>query len=132
MIPRFRLVYSENYDLNLGDHVFPSKKYRWLYDRLIATGFATQGDFIEPAPATDEDLRLVHDAEWVAKLRNGTLSAHEILRLEIPYSRRMVEAFWLAAGGTILAARLALESGGVGFNVGGGFHHAFPGHGEGF
>jgi acetoin utilization deacetylase AcuC-like enzyme len=43
----------------------------------------------------------------------------------------MVEAFWLAAGGTILAARLALQEG-VGFNVGGGFHHAFPGHGEGF
>ena len=43
----------------------------------------------------------------------------------------MVEAFWLAAGGTILAARQALECG-VGFNIGGGFHHAFPGHGEGF
>ena len=51
--------------------------------------------------------------------------------MEIPYSRQMVEAFWLAAGGTMLAARLALEAG-VGFNVGGGFHHAFPGHGEGF
>ena len=43
----------------------------------------------------------------------------------------MVEAFWLAAGGTTLAARLALEQG-IGFNIGGGFHHAFPGHGEGF
>ena len=51
--------------------------------------------------------------------------------MEIPYSQKMVEAFWLAAGGTTLAARLALEQG-IGFNVGGGFHHAFPGHGEGF
>ena len=76
-------------------------------------------------------MRLVHDAEWVAKLRSGTLSYQDILRLEIPYSRQMVEAFWLAAGGTILAARLALEDG-IGFNIGGGFHHAFPGHGEGF
>ena len=67
----------------------------------------------------------------MAKLRNGTLTYQDILRLEIPYSRQMVEAFWLAAGGTILAARLALESG-IGFNIGGGFHHAFPGHGEGF
>ena len=65
------------------------------------------------------------------KLRNGTLSYQDILRLEIPYSRQMVEAFWLAAGGTMLAARQALEDG-VGFNVGGGFHHAFPDHGEGF
>src|SRR5947209_13108430 len=43
----------------------------------------------------------------------------------------MVEAFWLAAGGSILAARLALRDG-IGFNIGGGFHHAFPAHGEGF
>lgn len=127
----FQLVYSEKYDLHLGDHVFPSKKFRWLHDRLLRTRFATAQDFIEPAPASDEDLLLVHDADWVAKLRGGTLSYQDILRLEIPYSRQMVEAFWLAAGGSILAARLALKSG-IGFNIGGGFHHAFPGHGEGF
>lgn len=130
MLP-YRLVYSENYDLHLGDHVFPSKKYRWLHDRLVRTRFAEAADFVEPQPADDDDMRLVHDADWVAKLRNGTLTYQDILRLEIPYSRHMVEAFWLAAGGTILAARLALESG-LGFNVGGGFHHAFPDHGEGF
>jgi len=130
MLP-FRLVYSEHYDLHLGDHVFPSKKYRWLHDRLVRTRFAAAEDFIEPQAAADDDVRLVHDADWVARLRSGTLTYHDILRLEIPYSRQMVEAFWLAAGGTILAARLALESG-VGFNIGGGFHHAFPGHGEGF
>lgn len=130
MLP-FRLVYSENYDLHLGDHVFPSKKYRWLHDRLVRTRFAEAADFVEPQPATDDDMRLVHDAAWVGKLRSGTLTYQDILRLEIPYSRHMVEAFWLAAGGTILAARLALESG-LGFNMAGGFHHAFPGHGEGF
>jgi acetoin utilization deacetylase AcuC-like enzyme len=130
MLP-YRLVYHERYDLNLGDHVFPSKKFRWLHDRLIRTQFARSEDFVEPVPATDEDVLLVHDAEWVAKLRNGTLSYQDILRLEIPYSRQMVDAFWLAAGGSILTARLAMENG-VGFNAGGGFHHAFPGHGEGF
>jgi len=130
MLP-FRLVYSEHYDLHLGDHVFPSKKYRWLHDRMIHTRFAAPEDFLEPQPAADDDVRLVHDADWVAKLRTGTLTYQDILRLEIPYSRQMVEAFWLAAGGTTLAARLAVESG-VGFNIGGGFHHAFPGHGEGF
>ena len=65
------------------------------------------------------------------KLQTGTLTYQEILQLEIPYSRQMVEAFWLAAGGSILAARQALESG-IGYNVGGGFHHAFAAHGEGF
>jgi acetoin utilization deacetylase AcuC-like enzyme len=130
MLP-FRLVYHEGYDLNLGEHVFPSKKYRWLRDRLIRTRFAEAEDFVTPAAASDDDILRVHTAEWVGKLRSGTLTYHDILLLEIPYSRRMVEAFWLAAGGTICAARLALETG-MGFNVGGGFHHAFPDHGEGF
>jgi acetoin utilization deacetylase AcuC-like enzyme len=130
MLP-YRLIYSEFYDLNLGGHVFPSKKYKWLHDRLLWTRFATKEDFVEPEPATEADVLLVHDAEWVTKLRTGTLTYQEILKLEIPYSRQMVDAFWMAAGGTILAARQALE-GGIGFNIGGGFHHAFPAYGEGF
>ncbi|MEO8369879.1 MAG: histone deacetylase [Candidatus Solibacter sp.] len=130
MLP-FRLVYHERYDLHLGDHVFPAKKYRYLRDRMLRTRFAVPEDFVEPQAASDDDVRLVHDAEYVAKLRSGTLSYQDILRLEIPYSRQMVEAFWLAAGGSTLAARGALECG-IGFNIGGGFHHAFAAHGEGF
>jgi len=130
MLP-YKLVYHERYFLNLGEHVFPARKYEWLRERLLRTRFAEPADFVTPEPASDEDVLLVHDAEWVGKLRNGTLSYADILKLEIPYSRQMVEAFWLAAGGSILAARLALRDG-IGFNVGGGFHHAFPGHGEGF
>ncbi len=130
MLP-FRLVYSERYDLNLGEHVFPSRKYRYMHDRFLRSRFATAEDFVAPEPATDEDMLRVHTPEWVAGLRNGTLSYQEILRLEIPYSKQMVEAFWLAAGGTTLAARQSLSAG-IGFNVGGGFHHAFADHGEGF
>jgi acetoin utilization deacetylase AcuC-like enzyme len=55
----------------------------------------------------------------------------EKVQLEVPYSRALVEAYWLCAGGTILAARCALRDG-VTFNISGGFHHAFPDHGEGF
>jgi acetoin utilization deacetylase AcuC-like enzyme len=130
MLP-FRLVYHERYDLNLGAHVFPSKKFKWLHDALIRTNFAAEADFLRPESASDEDILLVHEQEWVTKLKTGVLTYQDILRLEIPYSRQMVEAFWLAAGGTILAAREALRDG-IGFNVGGGFHHAFPDHGEGF
>jgi acetoin utilization deacetylase AcuC-like enzyme len=130
MLP-FKLVYHDGYDLNLGAHVFPSQKYRLIHDRLLADGFAQPVDFIAPEPATDDDVLLVHDRRWVTRLKQGTLDYLEILRLEIPYSQKMVEAFWLAAGGTTLAARLALNDG-IGFNIGGGFHHAFPGHGEGF
>jgi acetoin utilization deacetylase AcuC-like enzyme len=130
MLP-FRLVYHPQYDLRLGPHVFPSQKYRMLHDRLLRTGFCTESDFIAPEPATDEDVLLVHDPQWLAKLKNGTLTYPEILRLEIPYSRHTIDAFWRATGGTILAARLALQAR-FGFNLSGGFHHAFPSHGEGF
>ena len=130
MLP-FKLVYHPGYDLNLGEHVFPSQKFRLIRERLLAEGFAAPEDFIEPEPASDADLLLVHRRDWVERLRTGTLTFHDILMLEVPYSRQMVKAFWLAAGGTTLAARLALSDG-AGLNIGGGFHHAFPEHGEGF
>ena len=130
MLP-FHLVYHEHYDLNLGHHVFPSEKFRLIRERLLADGFATAEDFVRPEPAPDEDLMLVHDRGWVKRLKTGTLSYEEILQLEIPYSPEMVRGFCLAAGGTTLAAHLAMEKG-VGYNVGGGFHHAYPDHGEGF
>jgi acetoin utilization deacetylase AcuC-like enzyme len=67
----------------------------------------------------------------VRKLKTGTLTASEVMLLEIPYSRELVDAVWLAAGGSILAAQCALRDG-FGANLGGGFHHAYPDHGEGF
>jgi acetoin utilization deacetylase AcuC-like enzyme len=130
MLP-FKLIYHPGYDLNLGSHVFPSQKYRLIRERMLADGFAVPDDFILPEPAMDDDVLLVHDPGWVARLKNGTLDYLELIQLEIPYSQPMVDAFWLAAGGTILAARRALTDG-VGFNIGGGFHHAFARHGEGF
>jgi acetoin utilization deacetylase AcuC-like enzyme len=130
MLP-FQLVYHPRYDLNLGDHVFPARKYRLIHNRLLEEHFAEPGDFVEPEPASDDDVLRVHDPGWVHRLKTGTLSEAEIVKLEIPYSREMVEGFWLATGGSILAARNALR-GRIGFNIGGGFHHAFPGHGEGF
>jgi acetoin utilization deacetylase AcuC-like enzyme len=130
MLP-FKLVYHPGYDLNLGEHVFPSQKFGLVRERLLADDFAAPEDFVEPEPASDDDLLLVHRKDWVDRLRTGTLTFYDILKLEVPYSRQLVQAFWLAAGGTTLAARLALDDG-AGYNIGGGFHHAFPEHGEGF
>ncbi len=127
----FKLVYHERYDLNLGPHVFPSQKFRLIYEMLIREGIATQEDFLRPNPASDEDMLRVHTPDWVRKLKTGTLTASEVMLLEVPYSPDLVEAVWLAAGGTILAAQSALRDG-FGSNLSGGFHHAYPGHGEGF
>jgi len=130
MLP-FKLVYSDKYYLPIGEHVFPADKYRCIHDRLISAGVASPEDFLEPQPATDQDILLVHKPEYVQKLRSGTLSPREEMEMEIPYSRELADAFWLAAGGSILAARQCLADG-VGISIGGGFHHAFPDHGEGF
>jgi acetoin utilization deacetylase AcuC-like enzyme len=130
MLP-FKLVYHKGYDLNLGQHVFPSQKFRLIAEMLLREGIADKGDFLTPIAATDEDILRVHTADWVRKLKTGTLTASEEMRLEVPYSPELVEAFWLAAGGSILAAQSALRDG-FGCNLGGGFHHAYPDHGEGF
>jgi Deacetylases, including yeast histone deacetylase and acetoin utilization protein len=130
MLP-FKLVYSDGYYLPIGAHVFPAEKYRRVHDRLRETGVAEASDFLSPQPASDQDVLLVHHPDYVRKLKTGTLSAHEIAQMEVPFSQELVRAFWLAAGGSILAAQHALKDR-IGFNIGGGFHHAFADHGEGF
>lgn len=99
MLP-FKLIHHEGYDLNLGGHVFPSQKYRMVRERLLAEKFAAIDDFIQPEPATDEGLLLVREPGWIARLRDGTLTGAELARLEIPYSKKMVDAFLLGAGGS--------------------------------
>jgi acetoin utilization deacetylase AcuC-like enzyme len=130
MLP-FKLIYSDDYYLPIGPHVFPAQKYRRIYQRLLETGIAEPSDFVTPQPASDQDVLLVHTPQYVNKLKTGTLSPREELEMEIPYSPELVHAFWLAAGGSILAADYALKDR-MAFSVGGGFHHAFPDHGEGF
>jgi acetoin utilization deacetylase AcuC-like enzyme len=130
MLP-FKLIYDDRYDLHLGEHVFPSQKYRLVRERLLAEGLADSGDFISPQPATDDDILRVHSQDYVYKLKTGSLSYTEKLRMEVPYSKELIEACWLAAGGSILAAQRALVDGWA-VSIGGGFHHAYPDHGEGF
>jgi acetoin utilization deacetylase AcuC-like enzyme len=126
-----KLVHHPGYDLNLGDHVFPCQKFRLIEQALTNGGWFAEGDVLRPDPATDDDLLRVHEKDWVDALANGTLTMGQIIRLEVPYSSQMARGFRLMAGGTVLAARAALEHGRA-MNIGGGFHHAFPGHGEGF
>ena len=130
MLP-LKLIYHDRYDLNLGAHVFPSQKYRLVCERLLRDGISTLEDFLKPTPASDEDILRVHSQDYVYKLKTGSLTRAEVMRMEVPYSEELIEACWLAAGGSILAARRAIEDG-FSANIGGGFHHAYPDHGEGF
>ncbi len=127
----FKLVYHDRYDLHLGPHVFPSQKFRLIYEALLRDGLAKEEDFLRPEPASDEDILRVHTEDWVRKLKTGTLTASDVMRLEVPYSPELVQAVWLATGGSILAGQMALRDG-FASNLSGGFHHAYPDHGEGF
>ncbi len=130
MLP-FSLVYHDGFYLPLGAHVFPGEKYRLVHERLLTTGAAAESDFVRPQTIALEDVLRVHEAGYVERLINGTLSEAEILQMELPYSKALVDATLLGCGGTLQAARLALRDGAA-CSIGGGFHHAHADHGEGF
>ena len=145
-----KLVYADPYRIDIGAHVFPTAKYTMVRDRLLASGLVTAADIIAPEPAPWETLALAHSLDYLEKTRTGQFRASELAQLEMPWSADITEGFRLMAGGTVLAARLAVAGRArltgrhpaaapsvalplaAAANIGGGFHHAFPAHGEGF
>lgn len=125
-------VFSPEYEkTDIGNHIFPLVKYRLIKERLIKTKKASEKNFVVPVKAAIEDVLLIHTKTYLDKLLDGTLSAPEQMRLEIPYSPHLVEASLICVGGTIMASETAVSCK-VGVHIGGGFHHAYPDHGEGF
>ena len=109
MLP-FSLVYHDGFYLPLGAHVFPGEKYRLVHERLLETRAAAESDFVIPQTIEMEDVLRVHERGYVERLIDGTLSEQEILRMELPYSKPLVDATLLSCGGTLQAARLGLEA----------------------
>ncbi len=128
-----RVVYSPRYHLDFGEHVFPTAKYHAVAARLEGAGIVAPGSYAAPIDATWDDLALAHAPSYLDALRAGTLSAEALARLEIPCSPEIVDGFRFMTGGTVVAARLALDgTDRTAVHLGGGFHHAFAAHGEGF
>jgi acetoin utilization deacetylase AcuC-like enzyme len=128
---RLPVVWHSAYEVDIGPHVFPTRKYRAVRDRLLAEGTISADDIHAPQPALDEDVALVHTPDYLLKIERGDFSAHDELLLEIPFSSELKAAMWLCAGGSVMASGLARDAG-IAVHLGGGFHHAFPDHGEGF
>jgi acetoin utilization deacetylase AcuC-like enzyme len=127
----FKFIYSDKYWMhNMKNHVFPVEKYRLIYEKLLMMG-AGKEDFLPPHSASVEDILLAHTPKYVKKLRTGKLSHAEVMSLELPYSPELFEFALMYVGGTIVAAEQALKDG-LAVHLGGGFHHAFADHGEGF
>ncbi|MBI4371941.1 MAG: histone deacetylase [Elusimicrobia bacterium] len=121
-----RLIFSPDYAFDDGGHVFTTRKFQ-----LAAEAFSPDAELIAPPEPSREDLLRAHDADWLDRFSQGRLSLKELTLLELPWSSALARAHLLAAGGTCLAARHALETG-VGLHCGGGSHHAFRGRGEGY
>ncbi len=125
-----KLIYSKKYEIDLGTHPFNTKKYSLLIDKLKKSEIKNL-EFIESRPATKEELEIVHKRDYVERVLNLTLSLEEITRLELPFNKQIRDAAVYAVGGTIMAGEIALKEK-VGIHLGGGWHHSFSDHGEGF
>ncbi|MEO0072663.1 MAG: histone deacetylase [candidate division WOR-3 bacterium] len=125
-----KFIYSDKYEVDLGAHVFPTEKYRLIKERLIKEKLATEADFITPGPAPIEDIKLVHTPAYVDDMINLRWSARTV-RSELPLTCEIITSAFIHAQGTILAAQEARKSG-CAIHLGGGFHHAFADHAEGF
>jgi acetoin utilization deacetylase AcuC-like enzyme len=131
MLNKAVYIYSDKYRPDIGEHVFPVEKYDMIRDNLVAGGYVKEGEFIEAMAASDEELLRVHTKEYIEDLKN-LRRTHRTMYSELPLTKEIVEAYIYCAGGTILACREALERRCIAVEIGGGFHHAFADHAEGF
>lgn len=126
------VFYTTRYYADIGEgHVFPIRKFELVRDKLLEEKTVSLAEFVEPPPAAVADVLLVHTLDYVTRLRAGALTERELRRLGLPWSKALVRRSFLAAGGTLAAAKWALANN-VGSNLAGGTHHAFADRGEGF
>lgn len=127
-----QVFYTPSYYADIGDnHIFPIRKFELVRNQLLAEGTLEPDELVEPAPATIDDVTLVHTEDYVSRLCNGSLTPKEVRRLGLPWSESLVRRSFYATGGTLAASQVALDAG-YSSNLAGGTHHSFADRGEGF
>lgn len=130
------ISYSDTYAVPLPEgHRFPMEKYRLLRDALVGEGVVAPGELHEAVPVHPAELLVAHSAEYVNRYCEGTVDAKINRRIGIPWSPAFVRRSLASVGGTLAAARAALERAhawGLAGNLAGGTHHAFADRGEGY
>ena len=134
--PRGRLVYHPDYMIMgrtwSARHAFDPRRPQRILDQLREVGVLSEGMVLTPEAATEEQLRLVHTEDFLAEIRDpGRLAELLFMRPDELCMTDPLGPFLLQAGGTILAAKEAVEGGVPVFNLGGGFHHAQRDRAEG-
>jgi acetoin utilization deacetylase AcuC-like enzyme len=126
------IVSHPDYDPNFpADHRFPMGKYRALVDRLEATGLLGRSVHVQPPLADETALKRAHDSTYVDQVLEIRVPEKIEREIGFPITERVSRRARRAAGGTALAARLALSHG-IACNAAGGSHHARHAHGAGF
>ena len=130
MNERVPAVWSPRYGCDIGAHVFPTEKYEAVYRALVDSGDIDGGADVSPRPVTRDLLQHAHEPAYLDDLEALRWTPRTQYS-ELPLTREIVDAFALAASGTANAAILALDLGAAA-HLGGGLHHAYAGHAEGF
>jgi acetoin utilization deacetylase AcuC-like enzyme len=125
-----KFIFSQKYNADIGTHVFPTEKYALILEKLRSEGVATDDDLVEPHMPAPADLNEVLDVEYLDDLLAVRMS-WRTFSSELPVKKGIINAQMLCCDGSHRAARSALEEG-AGYHIGGGFHHAFRDHAEGF
>ena len=135
------IVYSTNYDINVAGferlHPFDIRKYAKIYLQLQTDGYLRPEDVFVPEPLSREQILLVHTDSFLESLQESQRVAQYLeagfvgMFPAATVDATVLRSFRWASGGTILAARQALDYG-IAMNIGGGYHHAKPDAGEGF
>jgi len=137
-------IYSDQYDFNLWGvnklHPFDGNKFSKAWHQFVSSNQDKSGyEHITPTePITDEDLEKVHSREYLSSLHSSATVAKVIEVWPAKYfpnsllQRRLIKPVRFACAGTLLATQAALKNAAMSMNFAGGYHHAFPDHGEGF
>ncbi|TGK31831.1 histone deacetylase [Leptospira gomenensis] len=129
-LERIGLVYHPDYNMDLGPHVFPARKYQMVYNLVKQDPKLASLYIYKPESAREKDLALVHTEEFLRDFF-GLKLTERTQYSELPLTKQIVQSFVLAVGGTILATELTEKYRFV-YHIGGGFHHSMPDRAEGF
>ncbi|MFN4181701.1 MAG: histone deacetylase [bacterium] len=124
------VIFSPRYEVDIGEHVFRTEKFRGVYERIRKSKWASCAVFYEPPDLPWDEFAGFLTDDYLNDLQNARES-YATLRSELPVRSDIIQSQKLSAGGTSLTLTLAWTSG-CAVHLGGGFHHAYPDHAEGF
>ena len=126
------IINHPDYVAQIGDdHRFPIKKFGSLIDLLKEKKIANSDNTYQPEEVSFETLVGVHDKDYIDKINNLSLNKEEVRKLGFPLVKSVRRRSFVATGGTVLAAKLALKHK-LACNTAGGSHHAFAKEGNGY